>query len=98
MADGDEGIHLPDDTRLTWVADDLVLLDFPVPEAVVPPGLTPAEQAVARLLFHGATSTEIADARSVSVKTIGNQLESIYRKLGVSSRAELVLLLKRGGH
>ena len=96
--DGDEGIPLPDDARLTWVADDLALLDFPVPEAVIPPALTEAEHAVARLVFGGATNQEIADARGVSVKTIGNQLEAIYRKLGVSSRSELVLLLKRGRH
>ena len=94
--DDDQSIPLPDDTRLTWVTDDLVYLDFPVPEAVLPRVLTEAEQAVALLAFEGATNGEIAEARSVSVKTIGNQLESIYRKLGVSSRAELVLRLKRG--
>ena len=33
--------------------------------------------------------------RGTSVKTIGNQLHAIYRKLGVGSRHELAALLTR---
>jgi DNA-binding NarL/FixJ family response regulator len=74
--------------------EDLVLLSFPLPEAEVPDALSLAEQEVAQMVFDGASNQEIARARGVSVKTVGNQLESIYRKLGVSSRVELALRLR----
>jgi DNA-binding CsgD family transcriptional regulator len=74
--------------------EDLVLLAFALPEAVVPDALSLAEQEVALMVFEGASNQEIALARGVSAKTVGNQLESIYRKLGVSSRVELALRLR----
>ncbi len=45
-------------------------------------------------MFLGETTPDIAKARGVSKKTLANQLDSIFRKLDVSSRAELVLLLR----
>ncbi|MDQ3032586.1 MAG: helix-turn-helix transcriptional regulator [Myxococcota bacterium] len=74
---------------------DLALIELPLPEAELPLALSDAEQDVALAVFEGATNQEIATARGVSVKTVGNQLESIYRKLHVTSRAELVLRLRR---
>lgn len=53
-------------------------------------GLTPAEREVVALLVAGQSNQEIAAARGVSPRTIANQLAAIYRKLGVSSRVELV--------
>lgn len=64
------------------------------PEARIPEALTAAEQDIAARVFLGETTPEIARARGVSRKTVTNQLESIFRKLGVFSRAELVLLLR----
>lgn len=55
-------------------------------------GLSAAEREVARLAVAGRTSAQIAGVRRVSVRTIDAQLASIYRKLGVSSRAELAAL------
>ncbi|MCC6625527.1 MAG: hypothetical protein IT385_30085 [Deltaproteobacteria bacterium] len=55
-----------------------------------PPILTPAEREVASATAAGRTVHEIAAERSTSERTIANQLASIYRKLGVASRSELV--------
>jgi DNA-binding CsgD family transcriptional regulator len=53
------------------------------------PGLTAAEQQIARDWSAGITAREIAHRRSVSVHTVNNQVRAIYDKLGVHSRAEL---------
>ncbi|MBV5245058.1 AAA family ATPase [Mycolicibacterium sp. PAM1] len=59
--------------------------------AVVAPaeGLTPSEQKVAEMAAAGATNKDIAAAMFISSKTVEHNLTRIYRKLGISSRAEL---------
>ena len=52
-------------------------------------GLTPAEADVAGLLLKGAPLREIATLRRTSEATIRQQAQSIYRKSGLGSRAEL---------
>ena len=52
-------------------------------------GLTPAEADVAGLLLKGAALREIATLRRTSEATIRQQAQSIYRKSGLGSRAEL---------
>jgi DNA-binding NarL/FixJ family response regulator len=52
-------------------------------------GLTPAEADVAGLLLKGASMKEIAVARDTSEATIRQQAQAIYRKSGLSGRAEL---------
>ena len=96
MTDDDDeyaALPLPEGTSVSYLTPDLALLEFVKPEARIPPALTEAEQDIAVRLFQGATNAE-SDARGVSPKTVSNQLESIFRKLGVTSRAELVLLLR----
>lgn len=56
-------------------------------DAVVP--LSPREREVADLAASGLSNPEIAERLLVSVRTVGNHLQSAYTKLGVSSRAEL---------
>lgn len=56
-------------------------------------GLTPAEQAIVELVLDGYDNASIAAARGRSPRTIANQLARIFRKLGVSSRAELAATL-----
>ncbi len=52
-------------------------------------GLTLAEADVAGLLLKGASMKEIALARDTSEATIRQQAQAIYRKSGLSGRAEL---------
>lgn len=56
--------------------------------------LSPHEQRVMRLLVGGCTYGEIAEELVVSHNTIKTQVNSIYRKLGVSRRSELVELVR----
>ncbi len=51
--------------------------------------LSSVEREVAQSLIEGATHASIALRRGTSVRTVANQAASIYRKLGVRSRAEL---------
>lgn len=56
-------------------------------------GLSPAETRVARLYASGLTQQDVARRVGVSVHTIRNQLVSVYAKLGVHSKVELVRAL-----
>lgn len=51
--------------------------------------LTAAEREVCQLLLSGAADREIAAQRGTSPRTAGNQIQAVYRKLGVSNRLEL---------
>ena len=51
--------------------------------------LTATERRVAGLIAAGATNKDAAAALFVSVRTIETHVASIYRKLGVRTRAEL---------
>ena len=52
-------------------------------------GLTEAEMDVAGLMLKGAALKEIARARETSEATIRQQAQGVYRKSGLSGRAEL---------
>jgi DNA-binding CsgD family transcriptional regulator len=54
-----------------------------------PDSLTPSERRVAELAAAGRTTREVAAELFVSPKTVEANLTRIYRKLGISSRAEL---------
>ena len=54
------------------------------------PGLTPAEQAVARLVAAGRSNRQAAAELYVSVKTVEFHLGHIYDKLGIRSRKDLI--------
>lgn len=54
------------------------------------PEVGKAEAAVGRLFIEGGTYAEIARARRVSVRTVANQVGSLFRKYRVSGRAELI--------
>jgi LuxR family maltose regulon positive regulatory protein len=48
-----------------------------------------------RLLVAGRTYTEMAQELIVSPNTVKTQISSIYRKLGVSRRAEAIAMASR---
>ncbi len=52
-------------------------------------GVTAAERVVLGLAVTGLSNAEIAERRGVSPRTVANQMESLFRKLGVHSRLEL---------
>lgn len=56
--------------------------------------LTEAEQQVALAALAGLSNAEIGRLRGSSPRTVANQLATIFRKLGVSSRAELAALAR----
>jgi len=70
--------------------EELIVVSVPVCErSIGAEVLTPAERAVAREVLEGHSNAEIARRRNSSPRTVVNQLAAVYRKLGVSSRAEL---------
>jgi DNA-binding CsgD family transcriptional regulator/AraC-like DNA-binding protein len=73
---------------------EVLVLDLELPDPILDE-LTDTERAVAMMVLDGASNAEIADARDVSVRTVANQLRSIFQKLGVCSRWDLTLLMTR---
>jgi DNA-binding CsgD family transcriptional regulator len=57
------------------------------------PGLSDAERAVVTGILGGKRIAAIARERGTSPRTVSNQLASVYKKLGVSSRREVIALL-----
>ena len=57
--------------------------------------LTAVERSVATDVVRGFSNRQIAKRRRRSERTIANQLASAFRKLGVSSRADLVARFAR---
>jgi DNA-binding NarL/FixJ family response regulator len=60
--------------------------------AAVTPHLSDAERAIVMSIMRGKRAGAIARERGTSPRTICNQLASVYRKLGVSSRREVLAL------
>jgi HD-GYP domain-containing protein (c-di-GMP phosphodiesterase class II) len=56
-----------------------------------PAGLTAREEDVLGLLAQGMSNKEIASKLGISAKTVGNHVEHIYSKLGVTNRAGAAL-------
>ncbi len=60
-------------------------------------GLTNREQEVLRYLAEGVDNEGIAEALTISIKTVARHRENIMQKLGLHSRAELVRYAIRKG-
>jgi DNA-binding NarL/FixJ family response regulator len=61
-----------------------------------PEELSATELRIARLAAEGLSNKAIAEQVFVSVKTVEGNLKRAYRKLGISSRAQLARALDRG--
>ena len=61
-----------------------------------PEELSATELRIARLAADGLSNQAIAEQVFVSVKTVESNLKRAYRKLGISSRAQLARALDRG--
>jgi DNA-binding CsgD family transcriptional regulator len=59
--------------------------------ATGPASLSPREAEVARLAASGRTAREIADALFIGERTVETHLSSVYAKLGIRTKRELVL-------
>ncbi len=70
--------------------EQFAVLELAVRPVQVPPQLSKAEQEVALLVLQEKSNLEIARIRKTSVNTVANQLRSVYVKLGISGRAELI--------
>jgi DNA-binding CsgD family transcriptional regulator len=83
----------PPDEVAALESDDgsVVVLSFAIEEGPGT-GLSPAESEVVAHLLRGRTNAQIAKIRSASERTVANQVANVFRKLGVSSRLELVAL------
>lgn len=57
------------------------------------PALTPREREIVEAMMTAASNKAIAARLGISEQSVKNRLTSLYRKLGVSSRLELVLRL-----
>jgi HD-GYP domain-containing protein (c-di-GMP phosphodiesterase class II)/DNA-binding CsgD family transcriptional regulator len=62
-----------------------------------PLNLTTREVQVLQLLARGLSNREIADQLVISRKTVGNHIEHIYSKIGVTNRAMASLFASRHG-
>jgi DNA-binding CsgD family transcriptional regulator len=59
------------------------------------PSLTPAEQAVARLVADGLTNPQIGERLYISRRTVQTHLLHIFSKLDITSRAQLAVQVAR---
>lgn len=73
-----------------------VRVSFPVPKVAWSASLTSAEKDVANDILAGLPNDAIGKKRGSSVRTVVNQVASIFRKVGAHSRLELCLVVYTG--
>jgi DNA-binding NarL/FixJ family response regulator len=59
--------------------------------------VSPRERAVAELAGRGFQGPQIAARLGISGHTVRHHLEAVYRKCRIGNRAELALIVERGG-
>jgi DNA-binding CsgD family transcriptional regulator len=82
----------PEARRFELHGSEYAVLSFPVPPDDFGAYLSATERAVTDLVLRGLSTAEIAHRRRRSSRTIANQIASVFQKLGVRSRRELVSL------
>jgi len=71
-----------------------IVFSYQIPQNPILLDLTPAELEVLELWLDGASAEEVSYQRGSAVRTVNNQVASIYRKLGAGSRAELATMVR----
>jgi pimeloyl-ACP methyl ester carboxylesterase/DNA-binding CsgD family transcriptional regulator len=93
-------VLLPDEPAWAVFLDELggFLGDeqAPLPDGLREAALTPAEEAVLRLVAEGLDNRAIAARLGKSEKTVRNQVSTILDKLGLHSRAEAIVSVLSG--
>lgn len=69
----------------------------PATESIPRIYMTAREIEVVQLLVRGQSNAEIAAQMGIQLQTVKNMLSTLYAKLGVSTRLQLVLLALRTG-
>jgi len=92
VAEADEERHDPE--MVAAVLEAVGLLPPPIRR---PAGLTDREAEVIGLVARGLQTKQVARTLDVSAKTVDNQLQSAYRKIGVSTRAAATLFAMEHG-
>jgi len=71
--------------------ETVLLLSWPTANGTAETAkLTDAEADVLRAIQRGASNADIARERGTSVRTVANQIQALFRKLGGHSRHHLV--------
>jgi DNA-binding CsgD family transcriptional regulator len=79
-------------------AGEQLIISFPISGVDWRSGLSATEVSVAEEVLVGKARSQIAAKRGTAVRTITNQIASVFRKVGVSSRLELSLYALTGRH
>jgi DNA-binding NarL/FixJ family response regulator len=79
--------------RAAYRGKPAVVVSFPVPTVDWSRSLTSAEKDVANDLLAGLPNDAIGRKRGSSVRTVVNQVASIFKKVGAHSRLELCLVV-----
>jgi DNA-binding NarL/FixJ family response regulator len=86
----DDGSRCHGAWRLDIGEERYVLFETSLRRLRVPACVSHAEREVVQGVLEGFSNTDIARSRRTSCRTVANQLSSIYWKLGISGRAELI--------
>jgi DNA-binding NarL/FixJ family response regulator len=88
---------IADPSRLSRLdVDDVGVLSVVArPGGELASALSSAEIEVATLAVRGFSNASIARTRRVSTRTVSNQMQAIYAKLGVTSRSQLALAFEK---
>lgn len=80
-------------SEIRFGADELVICSHALLEPEQDTRLTAGEHEIALAASRGLSNMAIARQRGSSHRTVANQLATIYRKLNIGSRSQLVRLL-----
>ena len=75
--------------------DVYLLFAWRAPQGAEMRELTPAERDVGAGILRGESNATIAKRRGSRPRTVANQVASLFRKLGVCSRTELIARMVR---